>query len=90
MGRLKDAVHLIHKLKSKSAILEKTMPKKAAVATETPRYVVASSLHDAFSEGVRVSSELADALNVKVAAQLKEAEARAKANGRSTVRPEDL
>lgn len=41
-------------------------------------------------KGMRVSGDFADALDKKVAEIVKEAAARAKANGRATVRPADL
>ncbi len=41
-------------------------------------------------ENVNVSANFADALNEKVQALVKEAEGRAKANGRKTLKPQDL
>ena len=50
--------------------------------------VVRSKIKEA--AGIRVAGNLADALDKKVAEMLKIAEERAKANGRSTIRPCDL
>ncbi len=55
--------------------------------------VIKSKIKDAVNlkgENMRVSSELAEALNKKVEAMLKEAAERAKRNSRSTVMPHDL
>lgn len=53
--------------------------------------IVASKLKAAIKEhDLRMDGGLADAVNDKVHAMLKDAAARTKANGRSTVRPHDL
>jgi hypothetical protein len=53
--------------------------------------VVNSKLREAVkSHDLRMDSSLGDALNEKIAAILKEAAARAKANNRGTLRPHDL
>jgi histone H3/H4 len=57
---------------------------------ETPRLVVASAIKEAVPDEFRVAGDLADGLNAKVAGLLKDAAARAKSNGRSTIRPDDL
>lgn len=41
-------------------------------------------------KGMRISGDFANALDKKVAEMVKEAAARAKANGRATVRPNDI
>ena len=51
--------------------------------------VIKSKLRDAV-KGLRVAGDLAEALNKKVEAMLKEAAERAKANHRGTVMPQDL
>lgn len=51
--------------------------------------VVRAKVKDA-CKGMRCSGDLMDALDKKVAALLKEAGARAKANGRQTIRAADL
>lgn len=54
-------------------------------------YVVASKVKEAISEsGLRSSGDLADAFNEMIAHKIDKAIARAKANGRQTIRPEDL
>ena len=53
--------------------------------------VVKSAAGDwARKKGLRVSGELWDALDKKLAWMLEEAGKRCKANGRQTIRPEDL
>jgi len=53
--------------------------------------IVQSKLKDAVKGlDLRMDSSLADALNAKVAAILKDAANRAKQNGRGTLRPHDL
>jgi hypothetical protein len=53
--------------------------------------IVQSKLKDAVKGlDLRMDSNLADALNAKVAAILKDAANRAKQNGRGTLRPHDL
>ena len=53
--------------------------------------VVGSKVKEAIkAEGCNCAGDVVDALSGKVAAQLKEAAARAKANGRKTVRGVDL
>ncbi len=51
--------------------------------------VVKSKIRDVV-KGMRFSGDFANALDKKVAETVKEAAARAKANGRATVRPNDL
>lgn len=53
--------------------------------------VVQSKLKEAVKgHELRMDSSLPDAVNAKVQAMLKEAAARAKSNGRGTLRPYDL
>jgi len=53
--------------------------------------VVGSKVKDAIkAEGCNTSGDLADALSAEVATMLKKAAARAKANGRKTVRAADI
>jgi len=53
--------------------------------------VVGSKVKEAIkNQGVRMAGDLLDALNAAVGAHLKSAVARTKANGRGTVRPQDL
>ena len=51
--------------------------------------VVKSKIKDVV-KGMRFSGDFADAMDKKVAEMVKEAAARAKANGRATVRPNDI
>lgn len=54
-------------------------------------YVVASKVKEAISDaGLRSSGELPDAFNEMIANKIDKAIKRAKANGRQTIRPEDL
>ena len=54
-------------------------------------YVVASKVKDLLkAQGMMSSGDLADAASKLLEEALKKASARAKANGRKTVRPEDL
>ena len=53
--------------------------------------VVTSKVKDAIkSEGYNTASDFPDALSQRVSSMIKEATRRAKANGRKTVRPEDI
>ncbi len=57
----------------------------------TELLVVASKVKDAIkAEEMNTASDAVDALSEKVAKMVKDAAARAKANGRKTVRPEDF
>jgi len=54
-------------------------------------YVVASKVKELLKkQGMMSSGDLADAASAMLEDALKKASARAKANGRKTVRPEDL
>lgn len=54
-------------------------------------YVVASKVKDAIAKaGLRSAGDLPDAFNEMIAHKIEKAIARAKANGRATIRPEDL
>jgi histone H3/H4 len=71
--------------KKKKAKAKRSTKKAAA------NVVVGSKVKDAIkSNGVRCSGDLVDALNTHVHSILKGAVARAKANKRGTVRPQDL
>jgi len=61
------------------------------MAKKAEPMVVGSKVRAAIrAKGAMMSGELLDALNAKVACIIAEAIARAKANKRSTVRPQDL
>ncbi|HIJ98030.1 TPA: DUF1931 domain-containing protein [archaeon] len=51
--------------------------------------VIRSKVREA-AKGSRVSGDFFDALDKRVAVMLKDAQARCKANGRATLRPEDI
>jgi hypothetical protein len=60
---------------------------------ELPMMVTASRAKDFAKEvgdGIRCQGDFVDALNAKIAAGINEAVVRALANGRKTLRPEDL
>jgi histone H3/H4 len=60
---------------------------------ETPMLIIASKMKEAvkdLDEEIRVSGELAEALSAKTYTLLKDAKERAIANGRKTIKPEDL
>lgn len=64
---------------------------KAAKGGKSSNLVVGSKVKEMIkSHGVRMSGELLDALNGAVGNMLKAAVGRTKANGRGTVRPQDL
>lgn len=65
---------------------------KAKKAAKGPgNLVVASKMKDVIrSAGVRAAGDLSDAMSTAVAGMLKKAIERCKANGRGTVRPQDL
>lgn len=62
--------------------------------TENVRLVSAAGvkqlIKNEFGDDFRVAGDLADGLHDKVEELLKDAAARAKANGRATIRPDDL
>ena len=63
----------------------------AAKKKGSPSLVVGSKVKEAVKAGgVRMAGDLLDALNASVGSHLKNAIARCKANGRGTVRPQDL
>lgn len=63
----------------------------AAKKKGSPSLVVGSKVKEMIkSSGVRMAGDLLDALNATVGGHLKSAVARCKANGRGTVRPQDL
>jgi hypothetical protein len=65
--------------------------KKAAPKGKKPGIVVGSKVKESVKAGgVRSAGDLVDALNDKVHELLGSAIARCKANGRGTVRPQDL
>jgi hypothetical protein len=65
--------------------------KKAAAKGGKSSLVVGSKVKEAIKgHGVRMAGDLLDALNASVGSMLKAAVARTKANGRGTVRPQDL
>jgi hypothetical protein len=65
--------------------------KKAAGKGGKSSLVVGSKVKEAIkSQGVRMAGDLLDALNGAVGGMLKAAVGRTKANGRGTVRPQDL
>lgn len=60
---------------------------------EKPMIIVASKMKEAakdMGEDIRVSGDLAEALSAKAYNLLKDAKDRAVANGRKTIKPEDL
>jgi len=60
---------------------------------ETPMLIVASKMKEAVKEfdgEFRVSGELPEALSKLAYDKLKQAKVRAEANGRKTIKPEDL
>lgn len=66
------------------------MPKKKV---EVPMMVTASRAKDFAKEvgdGIRCQGDFVDALNTKLATSIHDAVDRANANGRKTLRPEDL
>jgi histone H3/H4 len=64
--------------------------KKAAKASSV-QVVLASRIKEvARAANVRVSGDFVDAANAAVVASIKQAIARAKANGRQTIRPQDI
>jgi hypothetical protein len=65
--------------------------KKGGKANGGGNLVVGSKVKEAIrSSGVRMAGDLLDALNSSVNQMLSSAVGRAKANGRGTVRPQDL
>lgn len=65
--------------------------KKAAKGGGGGNLVVGSKVKEMIKgQGVRMAGDLLDALNGAVAGHLKAAVGRCKANGRGTVRPQDL
>jgi hypothetical protein len=65
--------------------------KKAAAKSKGGSLVVGSKVKDVVrSAGVRAAGDLVEAVSVSVGNTLKTAIARCKANGRGTVRPQDL
>ncbi len=67
------------------------MAKKKAAAKGAVQVVLASRIKEvAKSANVRVSGDFVDAANAAVVALVKAAIGRAKANGRQTIRPQDI
>lgn len=67
--------------------------KMAKKEVEKPMIIVASKMKEAakdMGEDIRVSGDLAEALSAKAYNLLKDAKDRAVANGRKTIKPEDL
>jgi hypothetical protein len=65
--------------------------KKKAAAKGGANLVVGSKVKELIKgQGVRMAGDLLDSLNGSVSALVKGAVARCKANGRGTVRPQDL
>jgi histone H3/H4 len=65
--------------------------KKGGAKAPAANLVVGSKVKEMVrAHGVRMAGDLLDALNAKVAGVMKDAVGRAKANGRGTVRPQDL
>lgn len=64
---------------------------KKAAKSAPVNLVVASKMKDVIrGAGVRAAGDLSEAVSASVAAMLKKAIERCKANGRGTVRPQDL
>ncbi|MFA9445221.1 hypothetical protein [Egicoccus sp. AB-alg6-2] len=81
------------KTAAKKTAAKSSAKKTAARATSTggENLIVTSKLREAVrSQDVRMSSDLVEALNAHVHEVLTRAVARAKGNGRGTVRPNDL
>jgi histone H3/H4 len=73
------------------AAKKKAKARAAKKGSTTVNVVVGSKVKEAVKRnGVRCSGDLVEALNVHVQGVLKAAVARAKANKRGTVRPQDL